>query len=1019
MEFDSSSDWENSGNMYEWDSSDDESAKAGSDLDHVEVQIPDPVKTKSIDYFLPALEPWATVSSTQDSSDGSPSDGESVAGYEHAGDIIKLDDTIVDSTVDASNDKNSKNSTGSKKVDGEFQTSSGTGEGRKQSGNGQQENQIQQNSEHLNNGNNSQENAINQETEDLQGAPKKVTGEFQTPSDTGEDGKQSGNGQQENQVQQNPEQLSDNENKNLENANDQESVEPTESPSGQPDGSDYFNTIYKTASISITRIRLMLVGHFKAGKTCLVDSLLGKQFRDPSRTDGIDVTTCSVDVTSSENWNEVVYQDLQRFYEEVEALRSEILLPDLDNSAATSGYGSVQSQRVYESMQRIYESMHQKPEIKIWDMGGEFGYYCSHQMFLDSQCIYLLVMDASKDVEKMLDAEIPLSHATEKQKEKIHCPRTMRDFLDYWLDTISTFINPGNAKEEQPSIAIVLTHIDKLGPRADKIIAAYRQDIATHISSKYAVRFVYRHIFAVSNTNRSEETFDLLRTTVFNMAERKPQFSKEISVLEMIIEVEIRKYAENTRRKCFSLDEIKSMVVDEKELPFEECKAFLTFQHKMRRMVFIETPHESCNNGNGNGFTSIVITDPQYVTDVFRSVIRLWHSLSNDTSAMSLYQMLEIEENIEEATVSWKHLGMVWRELLEENITIAHLAWMLYRFKQILICNGGHSELLNTLTQCGEETKFTVPNLLPPLPSPSEEPYTSTEKFKFPLIYYFFLSESDQPGRLRKSNSFLPTGFLPILASMLSSCRIDGQPWQREKLYFDTTQFRTGKYHDLIVTLSVYRNVIFANIFPVKNAQFQCAAGCVVSFIRTQIEKCICATINERCPQLKCGVCISPCYTREITTHPSHHLRKEIQTDCLNILWPVQENSQEHMPLKTPVCQQHKCDFPIDSYSCWFCTEETNPNTNPDKILLRISEKVPNEFTLRKLFSELGIPSHKILQRLNDKHGEIGLTANYLLEDWLAKKVGGFSHGSGAWTELKDALERAGLPSPNQIMAEL
>ena len=844
--------------------------------------------------------------------------------------------------------------------------------------------------------------------------PKKVYDKLHTSGDndtvnTRENGNQSECDKEGNQDEQNSLHI-ENGNEDLENENDPEQEEPSGSPLPQETGPDYniINEIetYMKRLINITRIRLMLVGHYKAGKTSLRDTLLGKPFRDTGRTEGIDVTTCSVDVTSSENWQEVS-DDVFGFYEEVEALKAQIMLPDPENSGATSGYGSAESE--------IYESLQQHPEIKIWDMGGEFGYYCSHQMFLDSECIYLLVMDASKDVEKMLDAEIPLSHATEAQSENIHCPRKMIDFLDYWLDNISTFINPGLSKEEQASIAIVLTHTDKLGPDSEQIISRYKEMIEAHIENKYASRFVYHHIFAVSNKERCEETFDELRRTIFEMAEKKVELSKDIPFLWMVIEAEIRKYSESTNRKCFTLNDIKSQVLDERDLPLDECKEFLQSQHSVRRMIFIEAPDQM----HDDEFDALVITDPQYVVDVFRSVIALWHGLSTNTLATSLYQKMEIRNNIKENCVSLRHLQQVWTNCIADNITVAHLAWMLYAFNQIFMSKSAHRDIVLALKYQDLETKFTVPVLLPP--SPREVPDTSASSFKLPLIYYFYLANSALTDNFINSTSFLPVGFLPILASRLSNCVIDNQLWKQEKLYFDTAEFTTGKYHDFHLALSTHRNVIFVNIFPAIHAEYICTMGCVVNFIRTQIERCISDVVNEMCPQLKCGVCISPCYSRDSTIRPSHnqHIHNhEIRTDCLKMLGSVQEDADEQIRLKLPKCQEHNIELPKKSYICWFCSNETNANTHPDKVLLRISEKVPTEFIMIKLFSELGIPSHTISQCFTDKHGEISLTTFHLLRKWLDSKDGGFSHGSGAWSELTNALEKAGLPRPNQIMAE-
>ncbi len=975
-------DSEGSSTLYQWDSSDDENVYA---TPHVKVIIPGTVTTNKIDHLL-AIEPWADVNSTQASSDGSSmSDGESVSGYHYAGDITKLDDET--------------SSLGGKSFNGEsFPGNHNAGDETKLD-----EATIDNTAGVCTNNENSEPKIADDKLQE--------SGDSDT-ADTGNGGKQSENKQQDNN-QQKPEQSSNNGNKNLESVNNQQQGDPDETPSRPPDGLKEMDEveIYRKTLIDIIRIRLMFVGHYKAGKTCLGDSLLNKPFRVTDRTQGIDVTTCSVDITSSENW-EKVPDDFQKFYEEVEALKAKILLPDCDTG--------------YESSE-IRTSDH--PEIKIWDMEGEFGYYCSHQMFLDSQCIYLLVMDASKDVTKMLDAEIPLLHAND-HTENIHCPRKMFEFLDYWLDNISTFISTESAQREEsgiqsgntedlPSIAIVLTHTDKLGPDTEKIISEYREKIETHIENKYAARFVHPHIFAVSNKERCEKTLhelNMLKETIIKMAAEKDELSKNSTIpfMWMLIEAGIRKYSQTTNKHWFLLSEIESKVLEKERLPLKECIEFLRFQHNIRRMFFVEMKYETCHDE----FDALVITNPQYVIDVYRPVIALWHGLIKDSTAKTFYRKHELKHNINDRTVSLRHLRQVWSKFLGNNISVAHLAWMLSELNQIFMCDGYSWE--DALIRQNLEIKFTIPVLLPP--SPREVPDASTAFFKIPLIYYFYLAHDVVISTFRNSTAFLPPWFLPLLASRLGKCDLDGQCWTQTKLYFDSAEFTTGKDHGFFLTLSTHRNSIFVNVFQATNdANLFCAGGCVLNHIRNQIEKCICHLMDEMWPQLKCSVCVSPCYTWEKTICPSHNAdihNHEIHTGCLRIIQPVQsKKSDKQVPLKIPFCRDHKLGLPIKSYSCWFCSGETH--ANPDKILWRITKYVPDESTLRDLCYELDIPCVEIRQCLSDKHGQINLVTDCLLRGWLDKQIGGFSYGSGAWDQLQNALEKAKLPSLKQILAEL
>ena len=64
---------------------------------------------------------------------------------------------------------------------------------------------------------------------------------------------------------------------------------------------------YSRLDTVLRRLNVMMVGYPRAGKTCLVDTLLGKPFRETQCTNGIDLSTCSVTANPVEadelNWS--------------------------------------------------------------------------------------------------------------------------------------------------------------------------------------------------------------------------------------------------------------------------------------------------------------------------------------------------------------------------------------------------------------------------------------------------------------------------------------------------------------------------------------------------------------------------------------------------------------------------------------------------------------------------------------------------------------------------------------------
>ena len=228
--------------------------------------------------------------------------------------------------------------------------------------------------------------------------------------------------------------------------------------------------LYSKNYSTLKRLSLMLVGYPHAGKTCMVDTLLAKLFRETQCTNGIDLSICTVTTnhveTSNFNWNTLD----QHLYERINGMLQARISNECQISDANEE-NIMNSSQSGDSCQSHSSHGSMPLEMKIWDMSGEFGFYSTHQMFLSSSSVFLLVMD----INKSLDVQLPLSCATRNQTGKIECPKTPREFLDYWLSTVGTFAGHStNGAEMQPHVIIVLTHTDLIDiDRREHVIDEY------------------------------------------------------------------------------------------------------------------------------------------------------------------------------------------------------------------------------------------------------------------------------------------------------------------------------------------------------------------------------------------------------------------------------------------------------------------------------------------------------------------------------------------------------------------
>ena len=219
--------------------------------------------------------------------------------------------------------------------------------------------------------------------------------------------------------------------------------------------------LYQQTLTPLCRATVMLLGPINAGKTCLVDTLLGRPLlaEDSTNDDRGDLSTCEITCTHAQiagcQWKEGTEENMLRA-QVANAVQSELRRPCRNRELSE------------EELQRKLQEM---PTIlEVLDTSGEFAFYKIHQMFLAPSMVFLLVMD----VTKKLDDKLPESYAADKWKDKVDYPDTPRKFLNFFLNSISSFL----CDDIEKSIFIVLTHTDQLEEeeRVEKI-KSYKRDV--------------------------------------------------------------------------------------------------------------------------------------------------------------------------------------------------------------------------------------------------------------------------------------------------------------------------------------------------------------------------------------------------------------------------------------------------------------------------------------------------------------------------------------------------------------
>ena len=175
----------------------------------------------------------------------------------------------------------------------------------------------------------------------------------------------------------------------------------------------------------------------------------------------------------------------------------------------------------------------------LWDFAGQSVYYETHQLFLTSRAIYLLVYDLSRDPQGSAKP-VKRQGVFEKIEEKM-CTKTNLDYLDYWMTSVSSqssqiedfFSNSTSTVLPRtiPPVFLVCTHSDQPFGGNDASELAIKL-YGTLDTKPYSSQLC--DVFVVDNTKSGMQTecseVQRLRESILDVAKELPHAKEDIPI---------------------------------------------------------------------------------------------------------------------------------------------------------------------------------------------------------------------------------------------------------------------------------------------------------------------------------------------------------------------------------------------------------------------------------------------------------------------------------------------------------
>ncbi|XP_061195954.1 uncharacterized protein LOC133204228 [Saccostrea echinata] len=324
---------------------------------------------------------------------------------------------------------------------------------------------------------------------------------------------------------------------------------------------------------TVHQARGMIVGCAGAGKTTLLRRLLRwseEKILNVTPTEGVDV-----------------HEEIFEIGEEGKLLKAQSLDGTQVNEENLEGYV--------------------RKTLTFFDFGGQCAYYACHQIYLTRRAFYIVVVDASKCLDDVVDENVC------DQKNSVFFGWTYGEYFVFWIKSIHTYCGTESEQDHQPVVIIVATHWEndqRLYKNKEEFIEKLQGKIPRNANLLQYIR--EDRCFLI---HFPVEPLDNLEEYIRNIVRNK-RWEEKIPKEWAYFELEINQKKGN-EKILNELDTATSMSKNEEGSSGDtiqeqrEKKDMLRFYHDTGKILYF----------NEEGLDKLVIIDVQWFIDAFKKII--------------------------------------------------------------------------------------------------------------------------------------------------------------------------------------------------------------------------------------------------------------------------------------------------------------------------------------------------------------------------------------------------------------
>lgn len=335
------------------------------------------------------------------------------------------------------------------------------------------------------------------------------------------------------------------------------------------------------------------------------------------------------------------------------------------------------------------EILDQEVTLDIWDFAGQAVYYTTHQVFLSSRAIYVIVFNMCEDFSAMTTVKPVSDHI--QDVDILTEELSSLGYIDYWMKSVHVHAaeNTKNSVTNttlSPPIFIVGTHRNSLNEDLEiqkQIVEKKFGQLHQFLVGKPYYKHIVKPFFAVENCLNEGEDIQIchLREQIQKSALQELYMGEQIPTRWLQFEQVITQLVENSNNYA-CVDQIIDLAFDLGIEDHDEVQTMLEFYHDLGLIVYYGGGSITVDNILQN----LVILSPQWLVDMFKRIITARQPADLKNTLIDKWQQLEKYGILDDHLVNY-----LWADDLDQKIALLGL---LEKFD--LICKRIPSKVENT-----------------------------------------------------------------------------------------------------------------------------------------------------------------------------------------------------------------------------------------------------------------------------------------------------------------------------------